>query len=106
MLRILPTARIAHNNGISQADMRWIELCDAIVQQAVTDYKYARRDIARFNANPPETQKQFKKLRDAQRTVKDVTVFFHGEWADLLCGNVDPLMIFKKVEAEIDDCTE
>lgn len=68
------------------------ELANAIVMQAVKDYRKALKTLKRHPRNNP-----------AQTTVLEVETFFHSNWFQTLTS-VDGSMLISKLRREINDC--
>lgn len=68
------------------------ELANAIVMQAVKDYRKALKTLKRHPRNNP-----------AQATVLEVETFFHSNWFQTLTS-VDGSMLISKLRREINDC--
>ncbi len=60
-------------------------LCNAIMLQAAIDYRRLRKG----GKIPGET-------------LMSVTMFFHSDWAQLLCRKADPIVIFQKLQGEFE----
>ncbi|MEL7610615.1 MAG: hypothetical protein AAGU74_14070 [Bacillota bacterium] len=64
-------------------DTGCMDLCAAIMRQAVDDYFALKRG----RKIPGES-------------VKGLLAFFRGEWAQALCGDVDPVRLLRRLEDE------
>lgn len=81
-------------NNLKQADIGHIDdaytkLANAIIEQAVKDYRVALR-----------TLKKKKDNEAAERVKRDVERFFRSRWFETLT-NIDPKMLISKLKDEV-----
>ena len=81
-------------NNLKQSDTGHIDdaytkLANAIIEQAVKDYRVALR-----------TLKKKKDNEAAERVKRDVERFFQSRWFEVLTS-IDPKILIQKLEAEI-----
>ena len=67
----------------------WEDLSQAIIMQAVTDYRKARRRV-----------RHFPDQKGAQATIKEVERFFRSQWFAQLT-DIDGEMLIKKLREEV-----
>ena len=67
----------------------WEDLAEAIIMQAVTDYRKARRRV-----------RHFPDQKGAQATIKEVERFFRSRWFAQLT-DIDGEMLIKKLREEV-----
>ena len=67
----------------------WEDLAEAIIMQAVTDYRKARRRV-----------RHFPDQKGAQATIKEVERFFRSWWFAQLT-DIDGEMLIKKLREEV-----
>ena len=67
----------------------WQELANAIVLQAVKDYKAARRTLRKTPDSKP-----------AKAMIRECNRFFHGRWYEMLT-NIDPECLLRSVQGKV-----
>ena len=67
----------------------WEDLAQAIIMQAVTDYRKARRRV-----------RHFPDQKGVQATIKEVERFFRSEWFAQLT-DVDGEMLIRRLKEEV-----
>ncbi len=67
----------------------WEDLAQAIIMQAVTDYRKARRRV-----------RHFPDQKGAQATIREVERFFRSDWFAQLT-DVDGEMLIKRLREEV-----
>ena len=70
----------------------YTDLANAIIIQAVKDYR-----------NALKTLKRYPRYEPAKKVVAEVEEFFHSEWYRTLTS-VDADMLMRKIRREINDC--
>ena len=70
----------------------YTDLANAIIIQAVKDYRKALKTLKRYPRNEP-----------AKAVVEEVEEFFRSEWYRTLTS-VDADMLMRKIRREINDC--
>lgn len=82
-----------------QAMNEYLNLRNAIITQAIDDYRKAGRYMRKWE-DKDRTYEQELKFRQAERMKKDVERFFRSDWAETLCGDVDPMMILRRLHGD------
>lgn len=77
----------------------YLNLRNAIIKQAIDDYRKAVRYIRKWEGRC-NTDKQEAAFRRAELTKEDVERFFRSKWAQDLCGDVDPMMILRRLQGD------
>ena len=78
----------------------YVDLRNAIIRQAVVDYRMAHKTKGHFDGLKQLTQTQKQILNGAKQTIAEIEAFFKSEWAEFLCDGVDPLYILRKIREE------
>ena len=77
-------------------DQRWEELAEAIVRQAMVDYRKAFR-VSRKIAKKPEQRRRKAK---ADKEIKEINEFLHSGWFGVLT-ELDPDYLTLKVREDV-----
>ena len=70
------------------------DFADAIVVQAVEDWRKAIVNLRRYRTGD-------KRHNAALRTLEDVSEFFKSKWGEMVCGEVPACDILEKLESEL-----
>lgn len=73
---------------------RYRDLANAVIVQAVTDYRADRKKLERI----PMNQKEINEEREAKADMRRIEKFFSSDWFGLLSG-VDGDYILKRIKA-------
>jgi hypothetical protein len=77
----------------------YLNLRNAIIKQAIDDYRKAGRYIRKWKGRCNTRQRELAFQR-AELMKEEVERFFRGKWAQDLCGNVDPMMILRRLHGD------
>ena len=79
-----------------------IELRNAIIKQAASDWKRAKNTENRLKDKKRTTTEE-QKYCQARFRIKEVESFFESDPAKDLCGNIDPMLILSRLKGGAND---